>query len=353
MKPRNLLALILLVGGLSIGMAEAIDPSERLSDPALESRARAITAELRCLVCRNESIDESNADLAKDLRKLVREQIVAGQTNQQIIDYIVSRYGDFVRLLPPIKFRTVILWGFPLLILVVMAGILVWRRRQRLRESPSDSAIMPAIAKPESTNSGSRFSWIPLASLSFFCLVAAFGFYLLLGRPDLPEQPLANRQRIETPANLATMTEADRTTMITGMVARLEARLSLDPQDSEGWLRLAQSRLVLGNRAAALQALADGATANPDAVRLQLTYALSLYQPQENGGLPSPRVEAILRHILTIEPNQPESLWLLARLDAHRGDKQRAQRYLDRLLQQLPKDAPVRDEIDKLYKTTE
>ena len=100
----------------------AVDPNEVLDDPALEARAREVGKNLRCLVCQNQSIDDSDADLAKDMRILVRERIVAGDTNERIIDYIVSRYGDFVLLNPPFKAKTLVLWLGPGVIL--LAGIL-------------------------------------------------------------------------------------------------------------------------------------------------------------------------------------------------------------------------------------
>ncbi len=111
--------------------AHAVRPDEMLKDPALEARAREIGQELRCLVCRNQSIDDSDADLAHDLRVLVRQRLVAGDTDQQVIDYIVSRYGDFVLLKPPFKLDTWVLWLGPGLILLAgLWGIGRYMRRQ-------------------------------------------------------------------------------------------------------------------------------------------------------------------------------------------------------------------------------
>ena len=97
----------------------AVQPNEILSDPALEARARALSAELRCLVCQNESIDESHADLARDLRLLIRERIVQGQSNAENRDFLVSRYGDFILLNPPFKPTTWLLWLSPVMILLL------------------------------------------------------------------------------------------------------------------------------------------------------------------------------------------------------------------------------------------
>ncbi|MEQ5776489.1 cytochrome c-type biogenesis protein CcmH [Thalassospira sp. NFXS8] len=113
--------------------AFAVNPDEMLSDPVLEQRARTISEELRCLVCQNQSIDDSDADLAHDLRVLVRERLLAGDSNQQAIDYIVARYGDYVLLNPPLKPDTYILWASPfiLLILAALAVVGFYRRKKR------------------------------------------------------------------------------------------------------------------------------------------------------------------------------------------------------------------------------
>ena len=110
----------LAVGAIAIFLAapaHAVDPTEILPDAALESRARAISSELRCLVCQNQSIDDSNAPLAKDLRVLVRERLSAGESDRAVVDYIVARYGDFVLLKPPFNSHTLLLWFAPLLCL--------------------------------------------------------------------------------------------------------------------------------------------------------------------------------------------------------------------------------------------
>jgi cytochrome c-type biogenesis protein CcmH len=112
--------------------AIAVLPDERLADPALEARARALSQELRCLVCQNQSIDDSNADLAHDLRVLVRERLGAGDSDAQVLAYLTSRYGDYVLLRPPVKPTTWLLWFGPPLLLVAggLAILLAWRRRR-------------------------------------------------------------------------------------------------------------------------------------------------------------------------------------------------------------------------------
>jgi cytochrome c-type biogenesis protein CcmH len=126
---RILLALAVVT--MMAGVARAVEPSERLADPVLEARARAISKVLRCLVCQNESIDESGADLAHDIRVLLRQRIAAGDSDQEAIRYIVNRYGQFVLLKPPLEPATYVLWFGPPLLLIVAAGMLFVRIRLR------------------------------------------------------------------------------------------------------------------------------------------------------------------------------------------------------------------------------
>ncbi|WP_412557463.1 cytochrome c-type biogenesis protein [Thalassospira sp. MIT1370] len=134
---RRLLTMIgafgLVVGLMTGTPAWAVNPDEMLSNPVLEKRARDISQELRCLVCQNQSIDDSDAELARDLRVLVRERLIAGDTNEEAIDYIVARYGDYVLLNPPLKPETYILWASPavLAILALLAVFAFYRRKQR------------------------------------------------------------------------------------------------------------------------------------------------------------------------------------------------------------------------------
>ena len=125
-------ALMLLFAVLASAPSLAVEPDEVLANPALEARARAISQELRCMVCQNESIDESQAPLAHDLRVLVRQRVMAGDSDQQIINFLVSRYGEFILLKPPLSWNTLVLWGAPpaLLLLGIVMIVAVERRRR-------------------------------------------------------------------------------------------------------------------------------------------------------------------------------------------------------------------------------
>jgi cytochrome c-type biogenesis protein CcmH len=126
----RLMALTLLALALA-SPAAAVNPDEVLDDPQLEQRARDLSLNLRCLVCQNQSIDDSNAELARDLRLLVRERLEAGDSDEEVIDYIVSRYGEFVLLTPRFSFQTLLLWGAPLLILLIGGSVMLIYARGR------------------------------------------------------------------------------------------------------------------------------------------------------------------------------------------------------------------------------
>ncbi len=128
---------------MAAAAAYAIEPGEKLADPALEARARAIASELRCLVCQNQSIDDSDAPLAKDLRLLVREQLKIGATDDQVRNFVVSRYGDFVLLRPPFKMETLLLWLAPLLALAGGA-LALWSASRRRVAGLAPAALSEA-----------------------------------------------------------------------------------------------------------------------------------------------------------------------------------------------------------------
>jgi len=137
-----LVALLLGLTLLSMAPAFAVRPDEMLPDPALEARARDISKEIRCVVCQSENIDDSDADIAHDLRVLIREQLVAGKSDDQIRAFLVARYGDFVLLRPPFKAKTLVLWLGPFaLLLIAGAGVaLFYRRRRQIEAAPLTEA---------------------------------------------------------------------------------------------------------------------------------------------------------------------------------------------------------------------
>lgn len=146
------LSILLLALGLLMqtSISHAVNPGEMLKDPVMEKRAREISAHLRCMVCQNESIDDSNADLAKDLRLLVRDRLQSGDSDQQVFDYVVARYGEFVLLKPRFNAHTMLLWLFPLLILLIgLATMLISIRRRRVAsaEQPLSAGEQAELAR--------------------------------------------------------------------------------------------------------------------------------------------------------------------------------------------------------------
>lgn len=134
LRPAALTAVTLLAFSLlAAAPADAVQPDEVLNDPALEARARTLSAEVRCVVCQNQSIDDSNAELARDLRLLVRERLQAGDSDAQVLDYLVARFGPFVLLEPPKTDSTLLLWYGPAALLglgaIAVAGAFLRRRR--------------------------------------------------------------------------------------------------------------------------------------------------------------------------------------------------------------------------------
>ena len=139
MLRRLVLALVFVL--TTLPAAFAVQPDEVLSDPALEARARLLSAQMRCLVCQNQSIDDSDAPLAKDLRVLIRERLVQGESNAQVVDYLVSRYGEFVLLKPRFNSRTLLLWGGPFAILLLGSLVIFLRRRKGSGLSVPEQAL--------------------------------------------------------------------------------------------------------------------------------------------------------------------------------------------------------------------
>jgi cytochrome c-type biogenesis protein CcmH len=161
---RWLAILLLALPCFTVALGHAAtNPDEILPDPALEQRARELSKQLRCLVCQNQSIDDSDADLARDLRRIVREQLVAGRSDAEIIGYVTARYGDFVLLKPPVSPATWGLWFGPALVLVIAAaGLVVYVRGRSAQPDqrppdldPDERRRLEALLREDSAASGS------------------------------------------------------------------------------------------------------------------------------------------------------------------------------------------------------
>ena len=145
---RRILLLSIVLAGLAPSLARAVQPDEVLPDPKLEARARAISAGLRCLVCQNQSIDDSKAELARDLRLLVRERLILGESDERVRAFLVNRYGNFILLKPPLDWETAFLWGMPALVLAAGGITLLFglRRLQSASAAPLSQAERDRLA---------------------------------------------------------------------------------------------------------------------------------------------------------------------------------------------------------------
>jgi len=141
---RRLLAGLCLLAAIGLSAAHAVQPDEVMADPAKETRARNLSRELRCMVCQNQSIDDSEAPLARDLRLLVRERIAAGDSDSQVIDFLVARYGEFVLLKPRFERQTLLLWLVPPLVLFGGGAALWIHVRRRAKGAPEASTSLSA-----------------------------------------------------------------------------------------------------------------------------------------------------------------------------------------------------------------
>ena len=155
----RLAPIALLIALTAAGTALAVQPDEVLKDPTLELRARNLSSELRCMVCQNQSIDDSEAPLARDLRLLVRERLTKGDSNQQVLDFLVARYGEFVLLKPRLEGHTLLLWGLPpaALIAGVVGLFLMARRRKETSLDPEvlsteERRRLSTLVDPAATN---------------------------------------------------------------------------------------------------------------------------------------------------------------------------------------------------------
>ena len=245
------------IGGVS-GIATpamAITAEEMLDDPKLESRARKLSKQLRCLVCQNQSIDDSDAELARDLRREVRGQLLAGATDSEIIQTLRGKYGDYLLLNPPISSGTYILWLAPLQFSLWVAGLVLAARRTRRQAGHS----------PKPKNSRMRW-WQVVAPSKIWCwfsiylyfaggalvLAASLGLYLMLGRADLGDQPLALVKQRLRPQSEAQSQQAE--TLATALAAAKQQTID-EPTNVSNWLRLAQSAAMVDDNQTEIERL--------------------------------------------------------------------------------------------------
>ena len=308
----------------------AVTPQEMLADPALESRARALSKQLRCLVCQNQSIDDSDAELARDLRIEVRKQLATGASDAEILAALRDTYGDYVLLNPPVSPGTYILWGAPVVILLGGVVIMLAGRRRRTDNDAGikDDEVAPALP----TASIDRRIALALGSL---VMATSLGLYLVLGRADLPARPLADRgAELAAAASQAQEAASDRS------MALQEARAGAaeTPDDVGAWLRLAMAAAAATDSATEIMALeqAERLTGGDPAIRAMRAEAMAR---AADGQVTLPARE-LIAEILTVNPAEPRALYLSG-LAAYQDEDYTAAVGIWRRLQTLsPPDAP-------------
>ncbi len=303
----------------------------QLSDAELDARVHALSQQLRCLVCQNQTLADSNAELAVDLRRQIRAQLAQGASERAIKEYLVQRYGDFVLYDPPFKPSTWLLWLGPFVLLVAVAGWL-WRRRKHV---PGASAMPPQTqerSRPTGTpaaNGRPRSKWTT-ATLCVMLPPTAAMLYLHLGNP-------AAVMQADDAHSLSGDAHTPEIAQIESMVDQLARRLQAQPQDADGWAMLARSYTVLERFDDAAAAYARAVALAPDVAALRADYA-DVLASLDGGSLEGAAMEQI-RAALAADPDDPKSLALAASAAAQRGDARSAIDYWQHLYRLLPPDS--------------
>ena len=325
----------------------AITAEEILDDPTLESRARALSKQLRCLVCQNQSIDDSDAELARDLRREVRGQLMTGATDGEIIETLRGKYGDYLLLNPPISSGTYILWLAPFAVLIGGGGLVLAARRARrtgvatgqAQDQPHE-AVAGGDDRASKSGSGAGSGYIYFTG-GALVLAASLGLYLMLGRADLGDQPLAQRQaEIETAAKA----QNQQAETLAAALARAKQQTIEEPTNVGNWLRLAQAAAMADDHQTEIRALttAREMTGGDVTVKSMLAEALS----RAAGGQITVPARALIASVLISSPNEPRALYLAGLAAYQDADYARAVSTWQRLRTVSVADAPWMSLLD-------
>lgn len=297
-----LIAVMLLMGSFVPVMA--ITPEEQLSDPLLEQRARHLSAQLRCLVCQNQSIDDSDADLAVDLRREVRVQLSSGLDDAAILANLQRTYGDYILLKPPVSTATYALWAAPF-VMLLLAGLLFWQsRRPSQMADVAEAEPMTEITDEEERLPASLSARVLGVVVTGIALLTGL-LYVQLGSPGLEAQPIEARQEERRAAQLKDQSEQNA---LQESLAQAKQEADARPDSVEAQLSLALGFARLDdfqNEIAALRralALADDAPV----VKAMLAEALSR---QADGQITLP-ARALISEVLAVVPNEPRALFM-------------------------------------------
>ena len=331
------MALVLLALMAAPLPAIAITPEEMLADPALESRARALSKQIRCLVCQNQSIDDSDAELARDLRVEVRKQLATGAGDDEILASVRATYGDYVLLNPPVSPGTYILWGAPIVIILGGLAIMLAGRRRRdddEADAHEDNSGPTSPTIPTDRRVERRVDGRIALALASLVMASSLGLYLMLGRADLPSRPLAERG-----AEIAAATEQAQTVAQGRDAALTEARdqVARTPEDVGAWLQLAMAAAGTDS-ATEIMALeqAEKLTGGEPAIRALRAEAMAR---AADGQVTLPARE-LIAEILAANPTEPRALYLSGLAAYQDEDYAAAVRIWRRLETLSPPDAP-------------
>ena len=309
-----------VVLGSPLSQVSAAEALPLAKDPVVEKRMNAISENLRCLVCQNESLAGSRADLAEDLRREVRNLIANGKSDQEVIDFLVARYGDYVLYDPPFKATTVFLWVGPFVVLAggLLGLILFLRRRARSsaerKAMPDPIVTIPVVetktAPAVSARQGRGFLWLLLILIP----LGAVGIYFKVG------SPLAMN-----PENLRPRPDPEV------MVARLQAKMDANPNDPRGWMLLGRAYLVLNRPVDAIKAYDHILPEVKTDPQLTAAYAEAL---AASGDIK--RAQSWIDGALKRGSRDPQIVFLAGGLALAQGDNAKAIRYWEEVLKTFP-----------------
>lgn len=291
-------------GGVLAPNAYALTAEERLDDPLLEDRARALSKQLRCLVCQNQSIDDSDADLAKDLRREVRARLQTGASDAEILASIQETYGDYVLLKPPVSTQTWLLWLAPVLILLGGAVII----GHGLRRPAGPAELQPGTEISEEGEAEPLSAGLPVGyilGVGVMVLGAAGLLYTLFGRPDLPDQPLVKR----------TAELAEKQAEASAQTAELDAAFTAaqqaatdQPDNLDAWLQLALTAARRGDAQTEIKALSAALELTEGAPEIKAMIAEAMSRAA--GGQVTVPARQLIDEILKQSPDEPRALFL-------------------------------------------
>ena len=312
---KRLIAILLFCCGMlapQLGVvavpAYAISPEEQLSDPVLEKRARALSAQLRCLVCQNQSIEDSDADLARDLRKDVRTRLQDGQEDAAILQALTATYGDYILLKPPVNPATYLLWATPVILILLAGGLffLAFRKSYQKQEVEELSPLQEGVTAPQSLplQSPKKVGRL-LGGLMGVIIIASAILYSQLGTPDLKALPVAERGEERAIADAAQSAQSQAKQEI---LAKAQATADVQPASVEAQMALALAAAEAKEYAVEIAALKRALvlTDNNPAILSMLAEALSR---QADGQIILP-ARALIDEVLAVVPTEPRALFM-------------------------------------------